>query len=104
MPGKSVSVDKMRLIKQIQDAEEARRRELREMVVEASVGNGLVVARMSGYKTLDKLTIDPQLMVPDGAGYLEDLIRAAVNEAGRRVDERLRGEYASLIDRLPDLR
>lgn len=57
-------------------------------VVEASAGGGLVTARVNGRKELLRLTIDPTALSASGSDVemLEDLITAAVNEAGRKVD------------------
>ena len=58
-------------------------------VVEADSGGGAVQARMNGRKELLKLTITPAA-ASAAAGditMLEDLIVAAVNEAGRKADE-----------------
>ena len=58
-------------------------------VVEADSGGGAVHVRMNGRKELLKLTITPAA-ASAAAGditMLEDLIIAAVNEAGRKADE-----------------
>lgn len=61
---------------------------LANTIVEASSGGGAVEARMNGRKELLKLTITPAA-ASAAAGditMLEDLIVAAVNEAGRKAD------------------
>ncbi|MDE3104896.1 MAG: YbaB/EbfC family nucleoid-associated protein [Acidobacteriota bacterium] len=57
-------------------------------VVEASSGGGVVHVRMNGKKEVLRLKIDPAAMgsTPADLELLEDLIAAAVNEAGRRAD------------------
>ena len=52
-----------------------------------SSGGGMVTARMNGKKQLLALKLAPEAITPDDAELLEDLLVAAVNEAGRRVDE-----------------
>ena len=62
--------------------------QLTKTIVEASSGGGAVEARMNGRKELLKLTNTPAA-ASAAAGYLtmlEDLIVAAVNEAGRKAD------------------
>ncbi len=62
--------------------------QLTKTIVEASSGGGAVEARMNGRKELLKLTITPAA-ASAAAGdltMLEDLIVAAVNEAGRKAD------------------
>ena len=56
--------------------------------VEATSGGGAVIATMNGKKQLLKLRIDPSAVVGLSSGrpdveMLEDLVVAAVNEAGR---------------------
>lgn len=63
--------------------------QMASMVVEADSGGGAVHVRMNGRKELLKLTITPAA-ASAAAGditMLEDLIIAAVNEAGRKADE-----------------
>lgn len=85
-----------KLLKQAQEMQEKVQRELAETVVEAGVGGGLVNVKMTGHKTLLKVTIDPEAMDPEDPSLLEDLVVAAVNEASRKVDETLRGKFGSM--------
>ncbi len=91
------------LMKQAQEMQERLQRELNEMVVEASVGGGMVTVRMSGHKQLVGVTIDPEAMDKDDPSVLEDLIVAAVNEAGRKVEETMQGRMGSMAASLPGL-
>ena len=61
---------------------------LAKTIVEASSGGGAVEARMNGRKELLKLTITPAAATAAAGDItmLEDLIVAAVNEAGRKAD------------------
>ena len=63
--------------------------QLGQTIVQASSGGGAVNVRMNGRKELLKLDITPAA-ASAAAGditMLEDLIVAAVNEAGRKADE-----------------
>jgi DNA-binding YbaB/EbfC family protein len=91
------------LMKQAQQMQEKMQRELSEMMVEASVGGGMVVVKMSGHKNLVEVTIDPEMMNPDEKEMLQDLILAAVNEANRQVDEALQGKMGSMAGGLPGM-
>lgn len=91
------------LMKQAQEMQERLQRELNELVVEASVGGGMVTVRMSGHKQLVSVTIDPEAMDKDDTSMLEDLIVAAVNEAGRKVEETMQGKMGSMASSLPGL-
>jgi|SRR3954467_6488404 nucleoid-associated protein EbfC len=91
------------LMKQAQEMQERLQRELAETVVEASVGGGMVSVKMSGHKQLVAVKIDPEVMDPKDPSMLEDLIVAAVNEAGRRVEETMQGKMGSMASSLPGL-
>src|SRR5258708_7161010 len=92
-----------KLMKQTQTMEERLQRVLAETVVEASVGGGMVVVKMSGQKQLVSVKIDPEVMDKDDPSMLEDLIVAAVNEAGRKVDETMQARMGALSAGLPGL-
>jgi DNA-binding YbaB/EbfC family protein len=91
------------LMKQAQEMQEKLQRELAETVVEASVGGGMVTVKMSGHKQLVSVKIDREVMDPEDPSMLEDLIVAAVNEAGRRVEETMQGKMGSMAASLPGL-
>jgi nucleoid-associated protein EbfC len=92
-----------KLMKQAQEMQERLQRELKELVVEASVGGGMVTVKMSGHKQLVGCKIDPEAMDPNDPSMLEDLIVAAVNEAGRKVEETMQGKFGSMTASLPGL-
>lgn len=54
------------------------REELKERVVEADSGGGLVKAFTNGNGELVKVSINPDAIDPDDLGMLEDLVVAAV--------------------------
>jgi nucleoid-associated protein EbfC len=91
------------LMKQAQEMQERLQRELNEMVVDVSVGGGMVTVRMSGHKQLVGVKIDPEVMDKDDPSVLEDLIVAAVNEAGRKVETEMQGRMGSMAASLPGL-
>ena len=66
---------------------------------EASSGGGLVTARVNGKKELLRLRIDPNVMTASGGDVemLEDLITAAVNEAGRQVDAQMQSASTDML-------
>jgi DNA-binding YbaB/EbfC family protein len=57
--------------------------------IEAAAGGGMVVAKMNGKKELVALRIQPDAITPDDPELLQDLVLAAVNEAGRKVEEKI---------------
>ena len=58
-------------------------KELEEKEFTAKAGGGVVSATVNGQRELVKLTIDPEAVDPDDVEMLEDLVKAAVNEALR---------------------
>lgn len=54
---------------------------------EAASGGGMVTVKVSGKRELLEIHIDPQVIDPDDAEMLEDLVKAAVNEALRKGEE-----------------
>lgn len=58
--------------------------ELEERTYTATAGGGAVSATVDGKHTLTGLTIQPEVVDPDDAEMLADLVMAAVNEAVRK--------------------
>jgi DNA-binding YbaB/EbfC family protein len=95
------------MLGQAKQMQEQMERKLAETVVEASSGGGVVTVRMNGKKEVLRLKIDPSALGSSASDLelLEDLIAAAVNEAGRRVDEAIKSNVAGMMGGLglPDL-
>jgi hypothetical protein len=66
---------------QMQKKLEKLEEELKERIVDAAAGGGMVTAKASAEPALVDLKIDPEVIKPDDKGMLEDLVIAAVNEA-----------------------
>ncbi len=92
-----------KLMKQAQQMQEKLLAEQSALELEVSVGGGMVTIRMNGLKQLLAVTIDPEVLDPDDPSMLADLIRAAVNEAGRKVDEELQQKLGGMTGGLPGL-
>ncbi|NOY87459.1 MAG: YbaB/EbfC family nucleoid-associated protein [Deltaproteobacteria bacterium] len=75
--------------------------ELATREVEASAGGGMVSARVTGGQEVVSISIDPQVIDPDDREMLEDLVRAAINEALRKSKEMMQEEMAKLTGGLP---
>ncbi len=58
--------------------------ELEERTYDATAGGGAVAATVDGKHQLTALTINPEVIDPDDAEMLADLVMAAVNEAQRK--------------------
>lgn len=91
---------KMReMMEQAQQMQEQMERRLAETVVEATSGGGVVMVRMNGRKELLRLKIEATAMGSTAGDLelLEDLITAAVNEAGRRADEAMKSSVQGMM-------
>jgi len=85
-----------KLMKQLQQAQERIQQEIAALRVDASAGGGMVKVTMDGQKNLVGLTIDPEVVNKDDVEMLQDLVRAAVNDAARRVDEAVQEKIGGL--------
>ena len=92
-----------KLMKQAQQMQEKLLQEQGALEMEVSVGGGLVTVKMNGLKQLVDVRIDPEVMDPEDPGMVGDLILAAVNEAGRKVDEELQQKLGGMTGGLPGL-
>ena len=77
----------MKQVQQMQSEMMEAQEKLKDEVVEASAGGGMVKAKMSGDLRLLELTIDPDAASPDDVEILQDMVTAAVNEAIRSAQE-----------------
>ena len=85
-----------KLMKQLQQAQEKIQAEIAALVVEATAGGGMVKVEMGGQKQIRSLKIDPEVVNKDDVEMLQDLVLAAVNEAGRKVDEAIQEKVGGL--------
>jgi hypothetical protein len=83
-------------MKQLQQAQERIQAEIAALVVEATAGGGMVKVEMDGQKQVKSLKIDPEAVSKDDVELLQDLILAAVNEAGRKVDAEVQSKVGGL--------
>jgi DNA-binding YbaB/EbfC family protein len=90
------------MLGQAKEMQEQMQAKLASTIVEASSGGGAITVKMNGKKELLKLTIDPAAVAslsgpnPD-VEMLEDLITAAINEAGRRAEEILKQSMQGML-------
>ncbi|HEX5761819.1 MAG TPA: YbaB/EbfC family nucleoid-associated protein [Solirubrobacterales bacterium] len=77
----------MKQAQQMQEQMQQAEQELKNEVVEASAGGGMVKVKMGGDMTLREIVIDPEAVDPEEAEMLADMVQAAVNEALRAAQE-----------------
>ncbi len=92
-----------KLLRQAEEMQEKMQRQLTETQVDVSVGGGLVSCSMNGHKQLLGMKIDPEAMDPEDTSMLEDLVVAAVNEAQRKIEDKLRSSMGSMAGHLQGL-
>jgi DNA-binding YbaB/EbfC family protein len=71
-------------------------KKLEAMEVEGSAGGGLVKLRISGKNALMAISIDPSLLKSDEGEILEDLVKAAHDDARRKLDDAQNEEMKGL--------
>ena len=80
MPGGG-QANMMRKIQEMQAQLEQKQAEIEATEFSASAGGGAVEAVVLGTHEVKRIKIDPEVIDPDDAEMLEDMITAAVNEA-----------------------
>jgi nucleoid-associated protein EbfC len=88
------------MIAQAQKQAQGLQQKMAETVVEASAGGGSVSVKMNGQKVVKSVTIDPEVVKSGDVEMLQDLIVAAVNEAGRKVDGELQTSMGGMLSGL----
>lgn len=94
--------DIQKMLGQAQQMQQQMEERLQSTVVEATSGGGAVTVKMNGKKQVLSLKIDPTAVTGLGGNaadveMLEDLIVAALNEAGRRADETLQSGLSGML-------
>jgi hypothetical protein len=85
------------LMSQAKKQYEVLQRKMQETVVEASSGGGSVTVRMDGRKQVLSIKIDPEVAKTDDLEMLQDLITAAVNGAGKKVDDAMQSTMGGML-------
>jgi nucleoid-associated protein EbfC len=76
---------------------ETLQKRMQETIVEASSGGGTVTVKMDGRKQILSLRIDPEAVKSGDIEMLQDLVLAAVNEAGRKVDAQMQSTVGGML-------
>jgi DNA-binding YbaB/EbfC family protein len=85
------------LMSQAKQQYETLQKKMQETVVEASAGGGTVTVKMDGRKQILNLKIDPEAVKAGDVEMLQDLITAAINEAGRKIDNAMQSTVGGLL-------
>ncbi len=85
------------LMSQAKKQYEIMQKKMEETVVEGSSGGGSVTVSMDGRKQVLKIKIDPEVVKGNDLEMLQDLITAAVNGAGRKVDDAMKSTMGGML-------
>jgi DNA-binding YbaB/EbfC family protein len=85
------------LMSQAKRQYEVLQKKMQETVVESSAGGGSVTVKMDGRKQVLSVKIDPEAVKSGDLEMLQDLITAAVNGAGNKVDEAVQSTMGGML-------
>jgi DNA-binding YbaB/EbfC family protein len=91
------------ILSQFRQMQEGLQKQVETVLVEASAGGGMVTVKMNGQKQLTEVHIDPEIFSGKDQELMQDLVRAAVNEASRRVDEELSNQLKNISGGIPGM-
>src|SRR5258707_337169 len=91
------------MLSRLRQVQEDLQRQGNAVAMEASAGGGIVAGKMNGQKQIVDVRIEPDVFASKDQEMLQDLIRAAVNEASRRVDEELANQMKNLAGGIPGI-
>jgi len=86
-----------KLLKQAQKMQEDIARRMEDLEVEGTAGGGAVKITMNGKKEVLAVAISKDAVDPDDLSVLEDLVKAAANDAVKKVDDELSGSLGGAI-------
>ena len=89
------------MFSRLKQAHDDWQRQVNSVAVEASAGGGMVAVKMNGQKQVLEVKIEQEVFASKDHEMLQDLVRAAVNEASRRVDDELADQMKSLAGGIP---
>jgi nucleoid-associated protein EbfC len=82
------NINKMlKQVQQMQSDMAKAQEQLKDEVVEASAGGGMVTVKVSGDLEIKEIRIDPAAVDPEDVELLQDMVMAATNEAIRSAQE-----------------
>ncbi len=85
------------LMSQAKKQYESLQKKMEDTQVEGSSGGGTVTVRMDGRKQVLGIKIDPEAVKAGDLEMLQDLITAAINGAGRKVDEAMQSSMSGML-------
>jgi len=83
------------MMKQAQKMQEQMAKEMDALRVDATAGGGMVKVEMTGNKEIVSVKIEPEAV--SDVEMLQDLIVAALNECGRKIDEAMQNKVGGML-------
>jgi nucleoid-associated protein EbfC len=83
------------MMKQAEQMQRKMQEEIAQIRVEASAGGGMVSVKMDGKKNVMGVKIDPE--VAGDVEMLQDMVMAAFNEAGKKVDDEVGQKMGGML-------
>lgn len=91
------------MLSRLRQVQEDLQRQVNSVAVEASAGGGMVTVKMNGQKQVLDVKIEAEVYASKDQEMLQDLLRAAVNEASRRVNEELANQMRNMAGGIPGM-
>lgn len=87
-------MDLFKNIQQLQSGMKDMQEKLKDIVVIGTAGGGMVAIEMNGQMQVLGVRIEREVVDPEDVPMLEDLVRAAFNDAFSKVREEMQGKLA----------
>jgi len=88
--------DMLRQAQALKEKMEKFKEELEKTSFTGSGGGGAVTVTMNGKHEVQKVFIDPKALASGDAEALQKLVQTAVNDAGQKVNEKLKAEVGKV--------
>ncbi len=85
------------MMSRAQDMQRQMQEKMQQTVVDGSAGGGAVTVKMNGARAVLSIKIDPELVKSGDVEMLQDLIVAAINEGGRKVEEAMQSQLGGML-------
>jgi nucleoid-associated protein EbfC len=85
------------LMSQAKQQYEVLQKKMQETIVEGSAGGGTVTVKMDGQKQVLSIKIDPEAVKAGDLEMLQDLITAAINGAGKKIDDSMQSVMGGML-------
>ncbi len=85
------------MMSRAQDMQRQMQEKMKETVVEASSGGGVVTVKMNGAKQVLSVKIDPEVVKTGDVEMLQDMVAAAVNAAAQKADESVQSSLGGML-------